>query len=88
MFSVRLSDFRFVREPVNVDYLKEQLATFLSRMDGVVQGLPAMMGEFALDSVELSVEVSAKGAVSLLGTSGEASGRGGIKFTLKRRANG
>ena len=70
---------------VAADTLREQLTAFLSTMDTVVKGLPAKIGEFRLETVELKVEVSAKGTVSLLGTGGELSGTGGLTFTLQRQ---
>lgn len=64
--------------------LQTQLTTFFNKMDTVVQNLPARVGGFSIDSVELSVEITAQGSVGFLGTGGEIGGSGGLKFTLKR----
>jgi hypothetical protein len=64
--------------------LQTQLTFFLNKMDIVVQKMPAKVGGFFVDSVEISVEITAKGSVGLLGTGGEVGGSGGLKFTLKR----
>jgi hypothetical protein len=63
-----------------------QLAVFLKKMDAVVQNLPLKVGEFSIDSVELSLEITAKGSIGLLGTGGEVGGSGGLKFILKRNS--
>ena len=39
-----------------------------------------------LDVVELSIEISSEGQVSILGSGGKIAGRGGIKLTFKRAA--
>jgi len=83
-FFDRLQDFRYGQGEIAVEELKERLTGFLESMNGVVQYLPAKMGEFRLDTVTLTVEVSATGKVSLLGTGGELGGKGGLTFTLKR----
>ena len=72
---------------VSPEALQSQLLDFLAKMDTVVQKLPAKIGEFGLESVELSVEITAKGSVGLLGTGGELGGSGGLTFTLKRKGN-
>jgi hypothetical protein len=73
---------------VSAEELQARLNTFMSTMDQVVTKLPPKVGGFALDSVTLVVEVSAKGTVSLLGTGGEIAGKGGLTFTLKRSSPG
>jgi hypothetical protein len=42
-------------------------------------------GSLEVEELTLSLEVTAKGSVSLLGTGGELGGTGGISLTLKRR---
>jgi hypothetical protein len=46
--------------------------------------VPDVLGAYAVESIELSAEVSATGTVSLLGTGGEVSGSGGLTISLKR----
>jgi hypothetical protein len=81
---IKLSDYLYERRPVKTDTLKDQVESFLSKMKAVMEKAPEAFGAFQLDTIEISAEVSAKGHVSLLGSGGEAGGKGGIKFTLKR----
>lgn len=74
--------------PFEPELIQERLSKFLSTFSGIAQKLPEEMGPFAVDSIELSVEISAKGHVGLLGSGGEAGGSGGLKFTLKRKSPG
>lgn len=76
--------FRLSRREIPVEDLKQRLHQFLDTMKDVVQSMPEKFGEFGLDSVTLTVEITAKGQVSLLGTGGEVGGKGGLTFTLKR----
>ncbi|TCL74657.1 hypothetical protein [Rhizobium sp. BK251] len=42
----------------------------------------------SLDQLELSVEISSEGQISILGTGGKAGGRGAIKMVFKREKPG
>lgn len=75
---------RYRRAEIAADELQERLRKFLDAMQGVVEGLPDKLGEFKLEQITLTAEISAKGQVSLLGTGGEVAGKGGLTFTLKR----
>jgi hypothetical protein len=81
----RLQEFRFGRGVVGVEELKQSISHFLLSMKSVVEGVPATLGKFELDTVSIAVEVSAKGQVSLLGTGGEFAGKGGLTFKLTRQ---
>ncbi len=72
------------RVELSADELAERLKGFLGAMDAVIKRLPATIGGFDLKEMTLSVEISAKGQVSLLGTGGEIGTTGGLTFTLKR----
>jgi hypothetical protein len=80
-----VSEFLYGRSRVSAKTLQDRLREFLAAMDEIVQQLPAQLGEFDLDSMSFSVEVSTKGNVSLLGVGGEVGGKGGLTFALKRR---
>lgn len=71
-----------------VELPAEELATnlnsFFAAMNDIVAKLPVCLGEFKMEEITLSVEISAKGTVSLLGTGGELGATGGLTFTLKR----
>lgn len=79
---------RYRRAELSADEFKERVQSFLTSMEEVVRGLPETLGEFKLDQITLTAEVSAKGQVSLLGTGGEIAGKGGLTFTLKREKQG
>lgn len=79
------ADARFQREAVKVADLEGALRAFLASMGGVLSAVPFALGEFRIDQIELSLEVSAKGAVSLLGSGGEVGGTGGVTLTLTRQ---
>lgn len=82
-----LASSSWTKTDVNTDELTKSLGGLLKSMDGVLSSLPAFIGEFRLDSMTLDVEISAEGSVSLLGTGGKLSGKGGISLTLKRPEN-
>lgn len=73
------------RVELSADQIAERLSNFLKTMDEVLAKLPDTMGGFEIDQMELKVEISAKGQVSLLGTGGEVGSTGGLSFTLKRK---
>src|SRR5580704_13922551 len=70
---------------VSSDFVEAQLKGFLSEMDTILQSLPSKVGTFELESMELSVEITAKGSIGLLGSGGEIGGKGGLTFKLKRK---
>jgi hypothetical protein len=76
---------RVGRQPVPVSRLRENMSTFVAAMETTIAAVPTAFTGYAIDSVEISAEVSATGTVSLLGSGGEIAGTAGITFTLKRR---
>lgn len=80
----RPDEMEYGRADVPVELLRQRIEKFLRQMQGIFENVPNTMGEFELDKVTLSVEVSAKGRVSLLGNGGEAGGSGGLTFELSR----
>jgi hypothetical protein len=79
-----LQKMRYGRAAIDALELERRLRQFLEAMKEVVQKVPEHYGEYKLETVSFTAEISAKGAVSLLGSGGELSGKGGITFTLKR----
>jgi hypothetical protein len=80
----RAADVRFARRKVPISQLRDNVNAFVAAMGEAVGGVPSALGGFSIDSLELSLEVSATGSVSLLGTGGEVTGTGGITLTLTR----
>lgn len=72
-----------------VEMAPERLAVevkdFLGKLEGILGGLPQKVGEFALEELELSAEITAEGEVAFLGTGAKLGGTGGLKFTFKRK---
>ena len=80
----KAQDFGVTRVTIPADDLATQVKDFLDAMSDVIMKAPPEVGGFKLDSLTISVEISAKGTLSLLGTGGEVGGKGGLTFTLKR----
>ena len=78
--------FRTARAQVPVDRLRAEVEAFVATIGKAIEAVPDTLSGFALDSIQITAEVSAKGSVSLLGTGGEVAGKGGITFTLTRPA--
>src|SRR5262249_37097355 len=78
------SEIKYGRGDVDADKLKQRLLTLVQRMQGLLDETPEQQGKFQVDSITFTVEISAKGQVSLLGTGGEVGGKGGVTLTLKR----
>ncbi|GAA2632989.1 Pepco domain-containing protein [Paractinoplanes durhamensis] len=79
----RADDLRLGWGEVPVDKLRQRVGEFLTSMRAVLADVPAGIGEYRLDQVQISAEVSAKGQISLLGTGGELAGKAGLTFTFK-----
>lgn len=77
-------ELRYGSFQVKVSQLKKQIDEFLRTMKEIVDTVPHLFGDLELDAVSFTLEVSTKGTVRLLGTGGEAGGKGGLTFTLRR----
>ncbi|TPQ20663.1 Pepco domain-containing protein [Streptomyces sporangiiformans] len=80
----RVEEWRAARTEIPAEELQSRLGDFVATMRGVIASLPQKAGEFQLNEVTFSAEVSAKGTVSLLGSGGELAGQAGITFTFTR----
>lgn len=67
------------------DKPRNNLREFLDSMGQAMADLPAALGGYRLDEIELSLEVGAEGEIGLLGTSGKLSSKGSITLKLTRR---
>ncbi len=84
----RSAENRYGRAEVPVSLLKERLREFLEGVGELLSDLPLPSARYELSEVELSVEVSAKGQLSLLGTGGEVGGQSGLTLRLTRLPEG
>jgi hypothetical protein len=76
---------RFRRTEVPVESVREHLASFLAGMESALEAVPRALSAFRVDEVTLTLEVSATGKVSLVGTGAEVTGKGGLTILLRRQ---
>ncbi len=72
------------RVQINVDDLKREIGNLLAVVGDVFDHAQSEAA-LALEEVELSIEVSSEGQISILGSGGKISGTGGIKLSFKRQ---
>ncbi|HEX3783209.1 MAG TPA: hypothetical protein VHX38_26375 [Pseudonocardiaceae bacterium] len=80
----RTGEFRYSRTSISIDSFKQRVAAFLDAMQSVVDQAPQQTDGFTLEEVQIAVEVSAKGQLSILGNGGELASKGGMTLTFKR----
>jgi hypothetical protein len=71
------------RVQIDADDLKRQIGNLTSVVTDVFDQTRGETG-LSLDQVELWIEVSSEGQVSIIGTGGKLEGRSGIKLSFKR----
>ncbi|MFE2560352.1 hypothetical protein ACFXGT_30900 [Streptomyces sp. NPDC059352] len=80
----RPQEWRIGRAEIPVDVFRHRVTGFLDSMRSIIAGLPVNCGDFQLNEVTISAEVSAKGQISLLGSGGELAGTSSLTFTFTR----
>ncbi|NMF66494.1 hypothetical protein DP113_01195 [Brasilonema octagenarum UFV-E1] len=74
------------RTAVEVTKLKEEMKGFLQAMREMLDEQEEPSSKMQLDEVQLSVEISGEGKISLLGIGGgKAGGKGAMTFKFKRK---
>ena len=71
------------RVEISAEELKRQIGNLLTVVSDVFDQSRAETG-IVLDGVELSIEISSEGQISILGSGGKLEGKGGIKLSFKR----
>ena len=71
------------RVQISAEDLKRQIGNLLAVVSDVFDQSRAETG-IVLDGVELSIEISSEGQISILGSGGKLEGKGGIKLSFKR----
>ncbi|MBV9653947.1 MAG: hypothetical protein JOZ42_05235 [Acetobacteraceae bacterium] len=71
------------RVQVSADSMKQQMNALVAVVGDVFDQARTESG-LRLDVVELSVEISSEGQLSILGSGGKLGGKGGIKLTFRR----
>ncbi len=72
------------RVQISADELKQQIGNLIGVV-GEVFDQSHKQTALSLEQVELSIEVSSEGQVSILGSGGKLEGKGGIKLCFKRK---
>ena len=74
---------RVVRDVIDVEKLGDEVRAFMGAMEKIIGKLSEDVGNYHMETVAVTAEVSAKGQISLLGSGGEVGGKGGMTFTFK-----
>ena len=72
---------------IPVEVLSSNVNIFLGQVGGILGNAPQDVGTFSLREISLSVEITAKGELSILGTGGGIEAKGGITFVFKKGAD-
>jgi NTP pyrophosphatase (non-canonical NTP hydrolase) len=72
------------RVQINAEDLKREIGNLLAVVGDVFDQARNESG-LSLEEVELSIEVSSEGQISILGSGGKIGGSGGIKLSFKRQ---
>jgi hypothetical protein len=70
-----------------VEVLARNVHLFLNQVDSILDTVPEDVGKdrFTLTEFTVSAQISAKGALVLMGTGVEAEGSGGLTFKFERK---
>lgn len=75
-----------VERQIDVGILSGELQSFLSKLSSILTETPKAVGDYELDEIELSAEISASGTIKILGSGIESSLGSGLKFVFRRKA--
>lgn len=71
---------------VNLERLQTELGKLIQGFGTALMSVPNALGEYQLDEVQVTVEVTAEGTVGLLGSGGTVAGQGGVSLLFKKRS--
>jgi hypothetical protein len=74
-----------VERPVDVLKVRDNFHRFLSSLKSIVDVDVPAVGQFELDEVQFSAEISANGEFKLMGTGAGVQAANGVTFTLRRK---
>lgn len=72
------------RVQISAEDLKREIGNLMAVVAEVFDQAPPQAG-LSLEDVELSIEISSEGQISILGNGGKISGSGGIRLSFKRQ---
>ena len=70
-------------DTVSSETLRSNLTRFLQAMEKSLSDAPTQLADYRLDEIEVAVEVSAEGEISLLGNGAKVGGKGTLTLKLK-----
>ena len=74
-----------VARPAEVLQVRENFGRFLQSLKAIVDVEVPTVGQFELDEVQFSAEISANGEFKLMGTGAGLEATSGVTFTLRRK---
>jgi hypothetical protein len=83
----KVKDWLYSQEEVSIEKIRSELSDFLTGMQQILDGLPDRMAGYELESIDVSVEISSKGNLSLIAVGGELGGTGGLILHLKKKSS-
>jgi hypothetical protein len=75
-----------VERTVDVAHVRRSFESFLANLRSIIDVDLPRAGEFELDEVQFSAEISANGDFKLLGTGVGLEAKSGVLFTLRRKS--
>ncbi|NJL89591.1 MAG: hypothetical protein HC916_07175 [Coleofasciculaceae cyanobacterium SM2_1_6] len=73
------------RSYITAEELKQNLGEFIEVVEVSFDRAESSNSKLQLEEIELSIEISGNGKVSLLGIGGEAAAKGAVKLKFKRK---
>jgi hypothetical protein len=73
------------RSRISAEDLKDNIGEFIEVVEESFDRAESSKSRLQLEEIELSVEISGNGKVSLLGFGGEAAAKGAVKLKFKRK---
>ena len=74
-----------IRTEISPLDLKKSMQRFLAGMKDVFEEIPTDIAGYKIGEMEIQVEISAEGEVSLLGSGAKVGGKGSLTLKLQRR---
>ncbi|MCP4420076.1 MAG: hypothetical protein GY805_26020 [Chloroflexi bacterium] len=70
---------------LEVGIVAKNVNLFMAQIEGILEQTPENVGKFKFTEFTISAEISAKGALVIMGTGVETTGSGGLSFKFERK---